>query len=85
MPSDSNLAEWQSRIEDLRAKGFIDMHTRFVYVSLNVYNVATVHPNPNPNPNPDPNPNPNPNPYPNQALLIGIDVSAPFELRGGPP
>ena len=53
MPSDSNLTEWQSRIEDLRAKGFIDMHTRFVYVSLNVYNVATVHPNPNPNPNPN--------------------------------
>lgn len=36
VPSDSNLTQWQQRIEGLRAKGFIDMHTRFVYVSLNV-------------------------------------------------
>ena len=70
MPSDSNLTEWQSRIEDLRAKGFIDMHTRFVYVSLNVYNVATVHQNPNPNPDPDPDPDPNPNPNPNEAAEL---------------
>ena len=36
VPSDSNLTQWQQRVEALRAKGFIDMHTRFVYVSLNV-------------------------------------------------
>ena len=41
IPSDANLTQWQQRIEELQAQGFIDMHTRFVYVSMNVYNVAT--------------------------------------------
>ena len=41
VPSDANITQWQRRIEALRAQGFIDMHTRYVYVSMNVYNVAT--------------------------------------------
>jgi len=41
IPSDANLTQWQQRIGELRAQGFIDRHTRFVHVSINVYNVAT--------------------------------------------
>ena len=41
LPNDINLTTWHETMDDLRFKGYIDAYTRYLYVSINAYNVAT--------------------------------------------